>query len=328
MRTKPVELIVYDEGGTTSATCESFHEAWNARRKGALHWIDLGSERTPDFNSVVSELQLHPLMVEDIEHRPALPKFEMFDDLAFLALKMLRIHPISHLHITEHLSVIMGSDFVITIQENMDGDVFTALRNKISLNYRRMHTHGIAYLFLCIVDAVVDEYMAAVEAFRSPVEDLEQAMVKRPGFNLMPRIMENKTALAALRKFTIPLRDEMLRLRVENPGMINRHNQALYRDILDHLSTLNANFENLREMMRDLTELHHSNQNLSLNNTMKTLTVISAIFIPLTFLVGVYGMNFRYMPELEWKYGYAAVWLFMLITAGLLVWYMRKKRWF
>lgn len=179
MRTKPVELIVYEEGGSTSASYESFYEAWTARRSGAMHWIDLGSERIPDFNSLVTELQLHPLMVEDIDHRPALPKFEMFDNLAFLALKMLRIHPISHQHITEHLSVIMGSDFVITIQENTEGDVFSALRNKISLNYRRMHTHGIAYLFLCIVDAVVDEYMAAVEAFRSPVEDLEQAMVKR-----------------------------------------------------------------------------------------------------------------------------------------------------
>lgn len=328
MRTKPISLIRYSENDYQTDDFEHMADAWSLKQTQHINWFDLVSEQSAAFTELSAALNLHPLMVEDIQHKSALPKFEMFDDLAFLSLKMLRLHPISRHHITEHVSIIMGADFVVTIQENAEGDVFQPLRNKIRLNHRRMSANGTPYLFLCVVDAIVDEYMAAVEAFRAPVEDLELSMVSRPSYNLMGKIMEHKTALAGLRKFTVPLRDEMLRIRAENPSMISKTNQALYRDILDHLSTLNANFENLREMLRDLTDLHHSNQNLSLNNTMKTLTVISAIFIPLTFLVGVYGMNFKHMPELEWKYGYAGVWLFMLLTAGSLIWYMRKKRWF
>jgi magnesium transporter len=140
--------------------------------------------------------------------------------------------------------------------------------------------------------------------------------------------MEFKSRLNTIRRFTAPLREELQRIRTENPELIKKQNQIFFRDIQDHINTLISNFENFREMLRDLADLHNSNQNLTLNNTMKTLTSISAVFIPLTFVVGVYGMNFKHFPELEWKYGYLFIWLIMLLISGLLVAYMKKKRWF
>jgi magnesium transporter len=198
----------------------------------------------------------------------------------------------------------------------------------LRLSHKRIAKSGTDYLFLSFLDAIVDEYMATVDAIREPIEDLELTMVKRPNISVMPRIMEFKSRLNAIRRFTAPLREELQRIRTENPDLIKKHNQVFFRDIQDHINTLIVNFENFREMLRDLADLHNSNQNLTLNNTMKTLTSISAVFIPLTFIVGVYGMNFKYFPELEWRYGYLWIWLVMIAISGGLIAYMKKKRWF
>jgi magnesium transporter len=152
-------------------------------------------------------------------------------------------------------------------------------------------------------------------------------MVRRPHVNSIKRILDMKSDLNRLRKITAPLRDELHRMRADAPRLIQKNNQVFYRDIIDHLGVLYANFETFREMLRDLTELHNSNQNLVLGNTMKTLTVISAIFIPLTFIVGVYGMNVDF-PEANSPYAYYKIWGFMVLVAGSLIFYMKRKRWF
>jgi magnesium transporter len=321
-------LIKYSEGEQTEIHAPTFMELYQQFDAGCVNWLDIETRSFPDFDEMVKTLNLHPLLVEDISSKAQLPKFEVFDDLGFLSLQMIHRHHITREPYREHVSLLLGSNFIICIQENKVGDVFDHVRQKIRLNYKRIAKNGTDYLFLSLIDAIVDEYMATLETYRAPIEDLEVTMVKRPGINLMVKIMEYKTELNGLRKFTTPLREEMQRIRTENPNLIKKPNLVLFRDIIDHLGVLQANFENLREMLRDLTELHHSNQNLMLNNTMKTLTVISAIFIPLTFVVGVYGMNFDIMPELRWKYGYAIIWAIMLGIAGGLIIYMRKKKWF
>lgn len=323
-----IDLICYSENEAVEQHFDSFEKAWNARKPDTLTWINLASDEIGDFRFMVDKLDLHPLMVEDIHHRSLLPKFEMFEDLGFLALKMLRLHPLSHQLVVQHVSFIVGEDYIISILDGQDGDVFGHVRSKINLNHKRLFKAGNDYLFLSLVDAIVDEYMAVVETFRPPVEDLELLVVKKPGMNFMPKIQELKAGLGQIRKFTLPLRDELLRIRSDNPGMIKKHNHALFRDILDHLSSLMVSFDNFREMLRDIADLHHNNQNLTLNNTMKTLTVISAIFIPLTFLVGVWGMNFKHMPELEWTYGYAFAWGTMLLLALIAIAFMKRRRWF
>lgn len=323
------QIIQYSEAGFSESQSEqSFAECWALVSDDTLNWINLEGTNDADFDALVATLELHPLMVEDMRSKSQLPKFEVFDDISFMSVQMLQWRPLRGEYFTEHVSIIIGKNFVITVQDDKEGDVFDPVRNKIHNNFKRIAKNGVDYLFLSFIDTIVDEYTSGISRIRQPLEDIEVTMIKRPKVNLMSRIMEYKTELNRIRKFTTPLKEEMQRIRTENPDLIKKQSQALFRDILDHLSSLITNFDSYREMLRDLTELHQSNQNLMLNNTMKTLTVISAIFIPLTFVVGVYGMNFKYMPELEWQNGYFIIWgVMLLITASLIV-YMRKKKWF
>lgn len=320
-------VITYHESGFSQAEFEKFD--FTAKQEAnTLLWLNIDGTNSEEFDDLVTHLSLHPLLVEDIRSNNQLPKYELFDNLGFLSVQMIRKHSLNRPAIREHMSILIKEDVLVSIQDNIHGDVFDGVRQKIKLNYKRVAKNGIDYLFLSLVDALVDEYNSVVDSFRVPIEELEQAMVKRPGVSVMKRIMEYKTELNRIRRYMLPLREEMQRVKTENPDFIRKQNQALYRDIMDHLNALFSNFESLREMLRDLTDLHHSNQNLMLNNTMKTLTGISAVFIPLTFIVGVYGMNFKYFPELEWKDGYFIIWGIMIGISILMVWYMKRKRWF
>ena len=291
------------------------------------HWINVDRAQKDDLDILTEKLKLHPLLVEDIFSKNPLPKFEMFEDLAFLKLEMVHRHEISRELLQERLSLICLDNLVISIQDMEQGDPFNHLRQKLKLNFKRLYKLGIDHLFLSLIDAVVDEYLWAIENFREPLENLETAMVRRPHINSIKRILALKSDLNRWRKITVPLRDELQRMRADAPRFIQKNNQVFYRDIIDHLGALYANFETFREMLRDLTELHNSNQNLMLGNTMKTLTVISVIFIPLTFIVGVYGMNVDF-PEAKSPYAYYFIWAFMLSVAGGLIYYMKRKRWF
>lgn len=322
------ELIQFSESDYLDRGEMSMKDCLEAVHPDMINWINLEGTEGPDFDLMVEQLHLHHLMVEDIRNRFQLPKFEHIDHISFLSLQMIHRHPISHEILNEHLSILVGDRTVFTVQEKKAGDVFNNLRNRIKLNHKRLARNGVDYLFLAFVDSVVDEYLAIIDGFRLPIEDLEMTMVKRPTVVVMKKIMEHKSKLNEIRRLTVPLREELQRIRTENPELIKKNNYILFRDIQDHMNTLVINFENFREMLRDLVEMHHSNQNLQLNNTMKTLTVISAIFIPLTFIVGVYGMNFKHFPELEWQYGYLWIWLVMLCISGGMVVYMKRKKWF
>lgn len=321
-------LTQYDENGCSEKKDISIGECLELINRNAVNWINIEGTTGPDFDLLVDTLGIHQLMVEDIRNRSQLPKFEVFNNLSFLSIQMIQRHPATLEVSNEHLSILLQNQLIVTVQEDLKYDVFDGIRQKIKLNYKRMAKNGIDYLFLSFIDAIIDEYMATVNSFRQPIDDLEITMVKRPTLNTMKLIMELKAKLNWIRRLTVPLREELQRIRTENPDLIKKHNQILFRDLQDHITTLITNFESYREMLRDLAELNNSNQNLQLNNTMKTLTSISAVFIPLTFIVGVYGMNFKSIPELDWKYGYPAIWLIMLAITGFLIWYMKKKKWF
>jgi magnesium transporter len=319
------ELILYSENSFTReahTSCDHLQSKLNDH----IAWLNLEGTDTSHFAEIQEFLHLHPLLVEDLNSSNQLPKFEVFGDLAFLSLQMFRRNKTGF--ITEHLSLLVKDQLLISVQDHVSGDTFDNVRLKLEHNYKRLAKNDVDYLFLLLVDAQVDEYMAVTDSYRKPIEDLEQAMAKKPAVSVMKRIMEYKSELNNMRRYMVPLKEEMQRIRIEHPEFLKKSNQALYRDIMDHLNTLISNFENLREMLRDLADLNHSNQNLVLNNTMKTLTGISAIFIPLTFIVGVYGMNFKHFPELEWENGYFYIWGIMLAIAAGMVWFMIKRKWF
>lgn len=323
-----ISALKYSEKSCESFEFKAFSEAWNLVSNTEIVWLNIDSIESAEFTEMCEQLALNPLLIEDLKAKNQLPKFESFENISFLSIQMIRREAKTEKVLREHLSILHIKNAIICVQDNVTGDVFKHLHKKLELNHKRLAKNGTDFLFLSIVDAIVDEYNAVIDSFRQPLHNLEVLMVKRPGTNLMRQILEVKIELNKIRKYTVPVKEEMQRIRIESPELISKHNFALYRDILDHLNTLNANFEGTREMLRDLTELNHSNQNLVLNNTMKTLTVISAIFIPLTFIAGVYGMNFDAMPWIHSKYGFATIMGGMLLLALGMAIYMRKKKWF
>lgn len=293
----------------------------------SMLWIDLKIENEGMLKELEEKFQWHPVIMDGINNHRQLPKFEMVEDWAFLTFTNIGKDRLSLGLVESRLTLLLKGNLLVSIRSSSDIRCIDKIKAKVDLNYKRWHKLGPDHLFLLIVDAAVDQYLEIMEDFRTPIEDLEVTMVKRPGLNIMGKILDLKGELGHLRKFILPLKEELQRIRTEQYALVKKPNVVFLNDIVDHLSLIQSNFETYREMLRDLTDLHHSNQSLVMNNIMKTLTVISAIFIPLTFIVGIYGMNFD-MPEFKTKYGYWVVWLVMITVATTLIMYMRRKKWF
>jgi len=241
---------------------------------------------------------------------------------------MLSMSKISGDIMEEHVSIVMSKDLVITFQEGLPGDAFNELRERIQLAKGLIRQYREDYLFYHILNSIIDKYLEIMEVLREKIEQLEHSLLSNPGEDVMEEVLDIKKNINILRKYTIPMRDALNKMRVEADHFIRDTSVNYYQDIADHLNYLVSSFETSRDMLKDLMDLHHSNQNNEMNRVMKTLTVISATFIPLTFLAGVYGMNFRYMPELDSPWGYPLVWGAMIVVAGSMIAYMRHKKWF
>lgn len=285
-------------------------------RPDCLHWFDIDFGSETNVQCAAAHFGLHPLLADDIRNRSHLPKYEEYEDRVFLTCKMLL--PAGDDIQTEHLSLVLGQNWVLSFQDNLEGDSFATLRRRVENDATRFVRGGADFLFISLLDGVVDVYNEVLQTYRERLEDLELQMLEGRSVTGMPAILEIKTELSGLRRNLAPLREEVIRMRNEQLHRIQKNNHIFLRDLLDHLHLMVSSFESCREMLHNITELHLSNLNLQLNRTVKTLTVISAIFIPLTFIAGIYGMNFRYMPELEWPYGYVSALLFMLLV-GLIM---------
>lgn len=282
-----------------------------------LHWFDIDFGSDANVKEAAAYFGLHPLLADDIRNRGHLPKYEAYEDLVFLTCKMLL--PRDDAFETEHLSLVLGKDWVLSFQDNLEGDNFQPLRRRLETDPQRFSRGGADFLFISLLDAVVDAYNEVLQTYRDRIEDLEARMLDSRDPNDIQVITEVKSELGSLRRNLLPLREEVIRLRNEQIQGFRKANHIFLRDILDHLQLMASSFESCRDMLHNLTELHLSNLNLQLNRSVKTLTVVSAVFIPLTFIAGIYGMNFRHMPELEWQYGYAGVLLLMgLVTLFML----------
>jgi magnesium transporter len=222
---------------------------------------------------------------------------------------------------------VLGRYWVLTVQEEDESDVFDMVRQRISQSLGRVRLMGPDYLFCQLLRAVVEHYKITLEYYREQIDSLEDEVLDRPQENMVQEIVNFRKQINRIRKYTSPLREEISRLMMDRHPLIHKHQMAYLRDIQDNLNDLTQTFEQFREMLKDLSELYLSQLSHSMNQVMKTLTVVTALFIPLTFVAGVYGMNFAHMPELAWHWGYPAVLTLMaLIGAGMWLW-MKRKKW-
>ena len=304
----------------------SIDEAVDAVVPGKVTWIDVEGLDAHVLTRLGERFGLHPLALEDAMNVPQRPKAERYEKHYFLILHMLRV--VREQLTDEQISVFFGEGWVITLQERIEGDTFDAVRSAIRHGRGRTRDSGADYLAYLLLDSVVDAYFPIVELLSERTADLEQeAVTTTASTECLIEIQQTRHDLLALRRAVWPVREEIGALIRDESGLIAAETRLFLRDAYDHAVQALELVESLRETGTSVMEVYLSAQNQRLNEVMKVLTVMATLFIPLTFIASIYGMNFQHMPELHWRYGYAWALGLMAATAGGLILFFRRKGW-
>ncbi|HHS12749.1 MAG TPA: magnesium/cobalt transporter CorA [bacterium] len=292
-----------------------------------ITWINVDGIHQPElFRPLEHRLRIHPLMFEDIMNVDQRPKLEDSDEALLIVLKMISVNSNAEDLQAEQVSLLMGKNWMITIQEK-PGDVFDPIRQRIRHGKGRIRRMTVDYLLYALIDALLDGYFSAIETLGNRVETLEESILEHPDQNTMSHLQEIKRELLYIRKAAWPLREIASVLGRGESGRVSRASLPYFRTILDHTVQVVDMVETLRDMNTGLADLYLSSVSNRMNEIMKVLTIIATIFIPLTFVAGIYGMNFEFMPELKWKLGYFATLSLMGLVIVIMLWFFRKKKW-
>ncbi len=291
-----------------------------------VRWINIDGKYPPALLDTLGEaFHIHPLVIKNITNRDQRAKIEAYPEFLSVVAKM--IYFSGGEMVVEHIHFLLGQGFVITIGE-AKGDVFGTIRGWIESDGGHVRRAGADYLMYLLLDAIVDGYFDVLEELNERIDALEEQVMAATSQEHLKAIREIKKLLLLVNRSIWPLRDVAALMGKEPIRLISPSTEPYLRDVYNHIVQAIDSTETSRDLLSSLTDLHISNTSYKLNEIMKVLTVISTIFIPLTFIVGVYGMNFRYMPELEKPWGYGLVWLVMLLIAGCMAYYFKKKKWF
>lgn len=298
-----------------------------ASDQAGVTWINLvGLHHVGLIEELGTAFSIHPLVLEDILNTDHRPKCEPHDDFLFLVVKMLTYDAGQREIVSEQISLILGRGYVLSFQEK-PGDLFEELRNRIRVDKGRVRRMGADYLAYRLLDTIVDHYFVILEQLGDHVETLEAALIDHPMRSLLHRIHHTKREIVLLRRSVWPLREAIGSLLREESGLMTPAVHPYLRDLYDHTIQIIDTIETFRDLITGMLDLYLSSVSNRMNEIMKVLTIMSTIFIPLTFLVGVYGMNFDYLPELHWHWAYFLLWGVMLAIAGGMFVFFRRKRW-
>jgi len=306
---------------------ETVDECLPFKDKPTVTWVNVdGIHEVEVLERLGDCFGLHPLVVEDILNTDHRPKMEDFGDYIFIVLKMLYYSDKDNEVVTEQISLILGPNFVISFQER-EGDVFNPIRERIRSEKGRIRKMGADYLAYVLVDSIVDNYFIILEKLGERIEFLEDELVTNPTPETLQAIHDLKREMIFLRKSVWPLREVISGLERGESSLIQESTGIYLRDVYDHTIQVIDAVETFRDMLSGMLDIYLSSISNRMNEVMKVLTIIATIFIPLTLIAGIYGMNFRYMPELEWPWAYPMLWLIMLAIGVLMLIYFRRKRW-
>ena len=323
-----IQLMNYDEVGFREKEIRNLSELPTQSLRKGVTWINVtGLHDSALIHGIGDLFGIHPLTLEDIVNTRQRPKTEEFKNYLYLVLRMLSFDPEWGRVQSEQVSFILGKGFLISFQER-DGDIFISVRERIRKAGGRIRSYGADYLLYALTDAVVDQYFLILEDIGERLNAVEDDLLQQLTPSLLETIHHLKQESLHLNRQVWPLRQVLVQLTREKMRFIEESTGIFFRDIYDHTIQVIEGVEIERDLLSGILDLYVSMNSNRLNEVMKVLTLIATIFIPLTFIVGVYGMNFKYLPELEWPWGYPAVMIFMAgIAAGMLV-YFKKKRWF
>jgi magnesium transporter len=319
--------IVYDEQYMEEKDIEIVEESFISERTAAVTWLNVcGIHQVDLIEKIGKSFRLHPLALEDVLNTDQRPKFDDYEDYICVILKMLTYNDKDNPLKVEQISFILGRNFVISLQES-EGDVFDPVRERLRKAKGRIRKMGSDYLAYTLIDAIVDNYFVVLERIGEEIESLEEELLSDPRPETSRTIHHLKRELIFLRKSVWPLREVMGRLEKCESGLVKDQTRPFLRDVYDHTVHVIDTVETFRDMVSGMFDVYLSSVSYRLNEIMKVLTIIATIFIPLTFIAGVYGMNFKSMPELEWRGGYAFAWGVMIAVAVTLLLYFKRKRW-
>ena len=322
-----ITLIDYDENRVEEKTDLTVEECLPFKVLPTVTWVNVtGVHDISTIEEFGKAFDIHPLVLEDIVHTGQRPKMEDLGEYLFIVLKMLQPGKTEGDFDAEQVSLILGSNFVLSFQEK-EGDVFNTIRERIKKGKGRIRKTGSDYLAYTLLDAIVDNYFIILENVGERIETMQEEVLANPDPSILKVIQDTKRNMIFLRKSVWPLRETISNMeRVESP-LVGDAVGPYLRDVYDHTIQVIDTVETFRDIISGTLDIYLSSLSNKMNEVMKVLTIIATIFIPLTFIAGVYGMNFKYMHELEWEWGYLTIWIVMLVLGCLMLIGFRRKKW-
>ena len=321
-----IESFDYNKDHCTVKELDSVEEGFEYKLTDSITWINLnGLNHVTEIEKLGAHYDLHPLVLEDIVNISQRPKIDEYDNYLFVVLKMLYYDANENI-VSEQVSFVLGKNYVLSFQES-EGDVLNGVRQRIQQAKGRVRSQQADYLLYVLIDAIVDHYFNVIEVLSDKIEDFETAIFSGQAKDDVSQDIQNlKREILRVRRSIFPLREVISRIEKNENKLIQKKTITYYRDIYDHLIQVSENIDIYREMIWSLMDMYMTTISNKMNEVMKVLTIMASIFIPLTFIAGIYGMNFEHMPELHYKYSYYILWGVMIILfLGMLIYFKRKK---
>ncbi len=322
-----ITIMDYDQTAFQEKEVQTVEECFPFKETPTVTWINIdGLHEVTITEKIGKHFGLHPLIQEDILHTGQRPKMEDFDSYILIILKMLHFDDESSTVRTEQISLILGPNFVISFQE-IEGDVFDPLRERIRTGKGRIRRMGADYLAYALLDSVVDHYFILLEKCGERIELLEEELALNPKPETLQAIHDLKQEIIFLRKSVWPLREIISGLERAESSLIHDNISMYLRDLYDHTIQVIDSVETYQDILSGMIDLYLSSISNKMNEVMKVLTIFASIFIPLTFMAGIYGMNFEFMPELKMRWAYPALWGAMIAVTAVLLTFFKRKKW-
>ncbi len=323
-----MHLIDYDDNNLTEKELVDIKDGAPYKQTRSVTWINVnGLHDVAAIGNIGQAFDLHPLVMEDILNTGQRPKIDDYGSYIFIVLKMIRFDKDAHKIANEQLSVVLADTFVLTFQER-PGDVFNPVRERIRRQTSRIRGAGTDYLGYALMDTVVENYISVIEHIGDQIEDLEEAALLGHNPGVMESINLFKRETSYLRKSIRPAREAIFQMSRLESDLIHEKTLPFLKDMEDLIIHATEAIDTYRDMLTDQLNIYNSVVANKMNDIMKVLTIFAAIFIPLTFIAGIYGTNFEYLPELKYKYSYFIFWGVLVTIAGASLYYFKKKKWF
>ena len=323
-----IRLMNFDADQLIDETLDSISESIEFKDKTSVTWLNIDGLHNPDImKSIATELDFDQIILADVMNTQARATLKEYDNCILISVKMLQQESPDDMINVENLSLILTDSFIISFQEKK-GDVFDPVRERIRKQKKRIRSGGTDYLLFALLDIVIDNYIYVIGILGEKIEMLEDKLLQDPENEVIHEINAYKRELNFLRKNIKPTKEMILSLSKVDSEFIDESTEVHFKELQDNINQASDASDSYREILSDQLNIYHTTISSKLNDIMKFLTVFSVIFIPLTFIAGIYGTNFDVIPELRYQYSYFIMWFVMVVVAGSMLLYFKKKKWF